>query len=170
MEDKKYPPSDQFDNNRSVARKTPQKKQKKNGFTLVELLITIGLLSLLGVLIANNMVSIQSKQLQSNYENYKKQIADAACLYIESKDITPNKIYKFYNESTGTINESTGAITSKNDCISNGECYVKTKKLIDDGYLDKDLQNPATGRSVTNTEIVRIQYIDGEKKCLYFSA
>ncbi len=29
MEDKKYPPSDQFDNNRSVARKTPQKKQKK---------------------------------------------------------------------------------------------------------------------------------------------
>ena len=67
----------------------------KNGFTLVELLITIGLLSLLGVLIANNMVGIQSKQLQSNYENYKKQIANAACQYIESKDITPNKIYKF---------------------------------------------------------------------------
>ena len=142
----------------------------KNGFTLIELLITVGLLSLLGVLIANNMVGIQSKQLQSNYENYKKQIANAACQYIESKDITPNKIYKFYDESTGTINEATGAITSKAECISNVYCYVKTKKLIDDGYLDKDLQNPATGKSVTNNEIVRIEYNDGEKRCLYFSA
>lgn len=142
----------------------------KNGFTLIELIITIGLLSLLGVLIANNMVSIQSKQLQKNYENYQKQIADAACQYIETKDITPDKVYKYYNESTHTIDESRGAITSKADCISNGECYVKTARLIADGYLDKDLQNPATGKSVTQGEVVRIQYIDGEKKCLYFSA
>ena len=60
---------------------------EKNGFTLIELIITIGLLAILGTMIASNMLGVQSKQMESNYESYKEQIADAACLVMDSKYI-----------------------------------------------------------------------------------
>ncbi len=136
----------------------------KNGFTLVELIITIGLLSLLGVLIANNMVNIQGKQLQKNYENYKKEIAAAACLAIESEDVKDLTKELFFKKD-----DFLSIVHSKNECIINGECFIKTGTLLELGYLNKELENPATGKLVTNDEIARVRYIAGEKTCDYYS-
>ena len=97
------------------------------GFTLIELIITIALLSMLFSLIATNMVGLQSRQLQANYNNYKA------------------------------------------ECIRAEACYVRTKELLELGYLNKDLKDPSTGAPVTNDEVVRISYSFGEKTCLYFS-
>lgn len=138
---------------------------EKNGFTLVELIITIGLLALLGVLIATNMVSMQGKQLEKNYENYQKQVASAACVAMEAKDEIVNEIfYKEYN--SGSFIEP---ITNKTTCINNGKCYAKTEKLITNGFLDGQLQNPATGEAVTKDEAVLVEYVVGEKRCRYYS-
>ncbi len=133
------------------------------GFTLVELIVTIGLLSLLAVLIASNMVSIQGKQLKTNYDNYQKDIAAAACIAIEDEF----GVKKFKKKINGT--DLSGDITNKQGCISNTECYVKTGELVNLGFLDKDLENPATGRAVTSEEVVRVRYVDGEKKCDYYA-
>ncbi len=132
---------------------------EKNGFTLIELIITIGLLAILGTMIASNMLGVQSKQMESNYESYKEQIADAACLVMDSKYIGTGGIV--YIDSAFT-----SLTDSKNYCLSN-KCYLRTRELIEYGFLDKDLENPKTGFSVSQDEIVEVEYKAGVKTCTY---
>ena len=73
---------------------------QRNGFTLIELIISVGLLALLGTLIASNMVGVQSRQLEANYNNYKEQLTAAACLYIESKEFSGDGAFLCTSPST----------------------------------------------------------------------
>ena len=134
---------------------------QRNGFTLIELIITVGLLALLGTLIAANMVGIQSRQLAANYESYKEQLQGAACVYIESR----------YLQSFGASRNLTftDIVNDKRSCISAHKCYVKTGTLLDNGLIDVDLENPSTGFPVTREEVVQIEYKEGIKTCTYLS-
>ena len=58
-------------------------KNKKNGFTLVELIATIALIAILSVVILVNMVGIKTTEDNKNTERFENSIADAACSYIE---------------------------------------------------------------------------------------
>lgn len=131
------------------------------GFTFIELVVTVGLLALMGVIIGTNMVSVQSKQMAKNYEGYKKQIAEAACAYIESKEIIVYRTNNFID---------TEMLISKEECLNASKCYVRTDVLMAEGYLSEALENPATGNNVTDIEVVEVSFDHGVKTCKYYSA
>lgn len=123
-----------------------------NGFTLVELIVVISLLALLAVMIGTNMVGVQSKQQEKNYESYKNTIADAACTYIETANA---QIYK------GDFS----SLVDKDYCIDiNHICAILKKDLVSNGYLDEELKSPAGD---VDNEYVSIKYVDGIKTCEY---
>lgn len=139
------------------------------GFTLIELVITIALVSMMFSVIATNMVSLQNRQLEGNYTNYKEEIANAACVFMESKDIAGDGLLYTTHSFSSSSAINTGTEDGNREvCISNGTCYVKTMTLLAYGYLNKDLKNPTTGTTVSEMEIVQINYNKGVKSCLYY--
>ena len=56
--------------------------KKNKGFTLVELIVTIGLICVLGAVIVTNMASNLTEKQDEQYENFKKTLENAACMYL----------------------------------------------------------------------------------------
>ncbi|MBQ6687301.1 MAG: type II secretion system protein [Bacilli bacterium] len=63
---------------------------KKNGFTLIELIITIALLGLVGVVISVNTVNLINKQNIKKGEEFKELVEEAACTYVILSDASWN--------------------------------------------------------------------------------
>ncbi len=120
--------------------------KRKNGFTLIELIVTIGLMVLIGVVIANNLTSVFSHREDENISDFQNMLQDAACLYIDLSDPEIKNL--------------------KATCKSNG-CTVKTGKLIENGLLDENEVNPLTKQKINGLESITIRYINGEKICTY---
>lgn len=55
---------------------------KKNGFTLIELIVTIALLGMVGVVISVNLTNMTKKQNSDKEAEFKKIVEDAACAYV----------------------------------------------------------------------------------------
>lgn len=119
---------------------------EKNGFTLIELIVTIGLMVLMGILIASNLSSVFSHQEDENFNEFKGRLEDAACIYIDLSD---------------------PEIKAKKSSCKQSACYVNTYTLILNGLLDEDEKNPNTNTTITGSERIKIEYIDGEKTCTY---
>lgn len=120
------------------------KKVNKNGFTLIELVVTIGLMALIGIVISVNVLGMFSDQEDQDYEAFKKQIEDAACIYVE----TTNDL--------------------KKNCRATNGCYIAIDKTIGEGYIAEDLVDPSTGKKVSENPSkykVRVSWVDNEKQC-----
>ena len=118
----------------------------KKGFTLIELIITIGLIALVGTVIVSNLSSTYTKQQEQQYENFKNTLENAACTY---------------------INLNVGA-SIKNTCRSTGSCNVTAKMLLEEGLVtEEDLKNPKTQTAIPNTTNIQITYQDGTTTCTY---
>ena len=103
---------------------------KKNGYTLIELIVTIALIAIAATVIMANMVGMRDNQANDNFKKYKKTIETAACVYIDMYD-------------NGTLRE-----TCKSSATG---CEIPLYKLIGDekentslGLLDPDLKDPKT--------------------------
>lgn len=59
----------------------------KKGFTLVELMATIGLLAIMSLVIGVNITSILKSTKQNEEEFNKEQIEKAACVYYSSEEL-----------------------------------------------------------------------------------
>lgn len=117
----------------------------KSGFTLVELIVTIGLMVLLGLVIVSNLSSNLTKEQDKQYELFKSTLENAACTYIE---LSTNK-------------------SLKNTCKSSG-CNVSIGDLYDNQLIqDEDLKNPKTDEGINLTKVIKITYVDGVKTCVY---
>lgn len=138
---------------------------KKNGFTFVELIVIIGLLALLAIIIGTNMVGLQGKQQDKNYEAFKKKLESAACLYIEKSN---PESYK----GPGTWNNF------RSTCRTTSGCNVNLGWLIEEGLISEDLANPSIEddkkteekeNAVVNmkNKTVHVSYNNGTKKCEY---
>ncbi len=115
--------------------------QKKKGFTLVELIITIGLMALIGIVIVTNMAGLFSKQNDEEYNAFKKKMEDSACMYVE-----------LYNKSS---------------CRTSG-CTITVQQLIEKGYIEDNLKDPSTGDLITKDKEkyqVKVSWIDNVKTC-----
>ena len=135
------------------------------GFTLIEIIAVIGLLALIATMVGSSLVSMNQKQNQKNYDNYMETIAQAGCIYFESKNST------LYTSRDAALSNNPSASTKvKRDyCIVNGHtCYISTKRLIENGYLSEDLVDPTTREKVTPTEVAVIKYVNGRKTCCYY--
>lgn len=65
---------------------------KKNGFTLIEILVVIVLLAAVSVTVGINMNNMFNKEKDKNYNSFIAQIEDAACVYAETNNIKVNAV------------------------------------------------------------------------------
>ena len=96
---------------------------KKNGFTLIELIVTIALmLSILGIAIVS-LIGISSTKKKEAWQQVKQQVETAAIEYFTANE------YLF------------------EDLSDNVDAYISVGKLVEEDYINK-ITNPITGRSV----------------------
>ena len=90
----------------------------KKGFTLIEMLGVIVILSLLTLITYNGVSGMNKKYKEKEYEDYKKTLCMAAETYISSESIQLN-----------------------------GEIYVELYDLMTNLYIDENkiVENPRTG-------------------------
>lgn len=125
---------------------------KKNGFTLVELIATIVLMSMLATVILINMVGVKDDQDQRSAKKFDKSVEEAACTYIDMKERI-------------SLRES-----CKNDSTQSS-CYISIDTLIKSGLIEEDLEDKKTGKLAGDDDERNIKiwvHFDGnpkEKKC-----
>lgn len=121
-------------------------KNNNKGFTLIELIATIGIMILIGFVIVNNMSSLFSKQSDENYENFKKELEDSACIYVETK----------------------WSAEKRNNCKISNNCSVEVEELIEEGLIEDTKKDPNTEELVTNNKEkykVNVRWVDNVKTC-----
>ena len=84
----------------------------KKGFTLVELMATIGLLAIMSLVIGVNITSILKNTKQREEDFNKEQIEKAACVYYSSEELNKN-----------------------------GSTNITVENLIESGLLDETYRN-----------------------------
>lgn len=95
----------------------------KHGFTLIEILITIALISIVATIVVVNMTGILSNQDSDSYITFKNTITSAACAYI---DMDENKEIR------------------ENCKLNNEGCNISIKSLINSGLIASDLKDYST--------------------------
>lgn len=111
-------------------------RKKKNGFTLVELLVTIALmLTILGIAIVS-FISVSNNKKKEAWNQVKSQIETAALEYFNANE------YLF----EGLSDDATGEIS--------------VGKLVEEDYLNQ-VTNPATGLLVSNCAVVNVKKTNG---------
>lgn len=106
----------------------------KKGFTLVEILVSIGLLALLGSVIAISLNRVFKDNNIKNYNEYVEKIKSSAMLYV-------NNTIDIIND----LNDSSFKI-------------ITIGNLIDNGYLKDNVINPSTSETVDKNEKIKVYY------------
>lgn len=120
--------------------------KSNKGFTLVEIIVTIGIMALIGIVIANNMTGLLSEQNDEEYESFKKELENSACIYVETD----------------------WSLDTRNSCKRSNNCTITVDELIKSGLIDEETKDPSTGEAILeNSEkySVTIRWNDGVKTC-----
>ena len=106
---------------------------KKNGYTLVELIVTIGLIATAATVILVNMVGLRSDQDIDNSKKFEQAIESAACTYI---DMSEQSIQELRNKCKNNYNET--------------DCTISLEVLVNDtvALVDPDFKDPQTNCTV----------------------
>ena len=107
----------------------------KKGFTLVEVIVSLALLSLIGVAVGISLNKIFKNQEVKNYDEYVEKVKSSALLYANNTVDIINKLNSNYSYTVVTI-----------------------KELVDKGYINKNLTNPETKEKINQEDSVRIYY------------
>ena len=108
--------------------------RNKKGFTLVEILVSIGLLALLGSVIAISLNRVFKDNNKKNYNEYVEKIKSSAMLFV--------------NNTVDIIN----------DLNDNSFKIITIGDLIDNGYVNDTLVNPNTDEKVGKEEKIQVSY------------
>ena len=106
----------------------------KKGFTLVEILVSIGLLALLGSVIAISLNRVFKDNNIKNYNEYVEKIKSSAMLYV--------------NNTVDIIN----------DLNDNSFKIITIGNLIDNGYLKDNIINPDTNKKIDKNGKIKVSY------------
>ncbi len=118
--------------------------KNRNGFTLIELLVTIALIATLSIVVGVSVNNLLEDQNHKDYDAFKKDVEDAACVFVQSESRTSET------------------------CPKGGDsCHIMFSDLIKYGLIRKTMQNPMTDEAVIDdTEsYIDVTYINGEKYC-----
>jgi len=123
-------------------------KNKKNGFTLVEVLASLAIIAAVGGIIVFSINKINHKANASEYAEKYREIFNAASIYSELSE-----------EETDT------------SCDANA-CYIRIEYLINAGLLNKNIlkeRNPVYRGNTKfhNTDSITITRVDGKKIMIY---
>jgi len=108
--------------------------KNKKGFTLVEILVSIGLLALLGSVIAISLNRVFKDNNKKHYNEYVEKIKSSAMLFV--------------NNTVDIIN----------DLNDNSFKIITIGDLIDNGYVNDSLVNPSTDEKVGKEEKIQVSY------------
>ena len=131
-------------------------KNKKNGFTLVELIATIALIAIVATIILFNLVGIKGNEDNRYAERFKKDVEEAACSYINRKENTKMREACLAGNRNNEIKDECNKIT-----FNGNQCEISVKDLADPciGLIDSDRTNPSTNKVVTAiTDKVKITW------------
>ena len=106
----------------------------KKGFTLVEILVSIGLLALLGSVIAISLNRVFKDNNEKHYNEYVEKIKSSAMLFV--------------NNTVDIIN----------DLNDNSFKIITIGDLIDNGYVNDSLVNPNPDEKVGKEEKIQVSY------------
>ena len=110
----------------------------------MELVITIALLGVLGMVIVSNMSGILNKEQDKQYDLFKATLSKAACSYIH---LNAGK-------------------TLRSTCITRGKCDVAVTVLLEQGLIsDDDLIDPRKHEKISSKTYVEITYQNSEFTC-----
>lgn len=110
----------------------------KNGFTLIELIAAIAILAILSTLIVIGLDNMIDSKDSKVCNEYKKQVENAACVYVDSSAYSLNK-----------------------DRCKSTSCSITIDELISAGLLSDDKDLPCD-RNYTH---VIVTWHDGVKTC-----
>ena len=97
----------------------------KNGFTLVEILVTIGLLALIGIGIGVSLNKVLKNQEENSYEAFIEKIKSSTLLYSSN--------------SAQIVNDLE---------FNNGYILISMNDLINGGYIRENVKNPNTNETL----------------------
>lgn len=114
--------------------------KSKRGFTIVELIVVIGLLVTIAGIFAVNMINTLNKNREDENKVVTTEIISAADAYIS---VNPDKVAALYNGS--------------------GFVEIKVGELRDAGFLSETLKDAETGEIIPDDRIVKVRInIDGD--------
>ena len=117
--------------------------KNKRGFTLIELVAVVALLSLVGIVVVININKQLNNQEKKEYEIYRESILEAAELYVEPRrNLFP---------SLSKLGDTT---------------YITVKDIISANLLDSGLENPETNSLIDQN--TRIKITVGKDNILIF--
>ncbi len=111
-----------------------QKENTKKGFTIIELVIIIGLLMVIVGIFSVNFVKNLNKQKEEESKRITSQIVSAANAYVS---MNPESIERLYN--------------------SYGYVYIPVGTLRDNGFLSEKIENTETGENISDDELVKVR-------------
>ena len=117
--------------------------KNKRGFTLIELVAVVALLSIVGLVVVISVNKQLDNQEKRKYEIYRESILEAAELYVEPRRNMFPELSK--------LGDST---------------YVTAKEIISVNLLDGDLENPKTNGPIDQN--TRIKITVGKDNILIF--
>lgn len=117
--------------------------KNKRGFTLIELVAVVALLSIVGLVVVISVNKQLDNQEKRKYEIYRESILEAAELYVEPRRNMFPELSK--------LGDST---------------YVTAKEIISVNLLDSDLENPKTNSPIDQN--TRIKITVGKDNILIF--
>ena len=116
----------------------------KKGFTLMELVAAVIIITIISITVTISLKNAYRKSEEKKYAEFKREVEQAACTYI---DLTANR-------------------DIKSSCFPLGSCSVTVNKLISSGLIGEDLIDPSTDEKVNQNLIVNISWdADSAKKC-----
>ena len=111
----------------------------KKGFTLIEVILVIAIISILAIILIPNVFVLINKNRERSFNNLKNNIINSTKIYIS--DNRYNLDIKCYREGYP-------------DTIT----YVSLKELVDAGDLTSPVINPITDEEISLEEEVEVMY------------
>lgn len=111
---------------------------KKKGFTLVEML---GILVVLTIIVVISVPAITSSLKKANQQKYDNWLEN---LYIAAEEYVESHREDFYEVNAGATS------------------YLSIQQLIDQGYLEESIKDPETGEDITDVAVIKITVNDDQ--------
>lgn len=128
-------------------------KLNKKGFTLVEVLAVIIILSIIMLILIPSVNHLIKENKRTNYETLKSTIINAAKTYASDYR------YEIIVNNMPCENDSDAKTISSINNEELTESKITVKQLINKNYLKSPIKNPSTGQELDeDNSYVKIQY------------